>query len=191
MEHTGEMENDDEMITIDLAQIPAEATTHSELMVYYILLFYDILYISVSLSLSIYIYIYTHTEVGVFDDRAYVLIFDTRRMTLGFKSANATKQAAADLRTKTERLAQYGWKPHRDCLAQKSLSGALLYWYVRETQGYGFIEFEVSNSTISTAFPQPLKDGVFGGVLSGTRSPVDPCFGDRLGCTSALSYPKP
>ena len=33
-----------------------------------------------------------------------------------------------------ERLAEYGWKPHRDLLAQKSLSRASIYWYMRETQ---------------------------------------------------------
>ena len=30
-----------------------------------------------------------------------------------------------------ERLAEYGWKPHRDLLAQKNLSRASIYWYMR------------------------------------------------------------
>ena len=30
----------------------------------------------------------------------------------------------------TERLAEYGWKPHRDVLAQKGLSRASIYWYI-------------------------------------------------------------
>ena len=56
-----------------------------------------------------------------------------------------------------ERLAEYGWKPHRDFLAQKGLSRASTYWYAREqTEGSGFIEFETSNSTISTVCRQPL-----------------------------------
>ena len=29
-----------------------------------------------------------------------------------------------------ERLAEYGWKPHRICVAQKSLSLASVWWYV-------------------------------------------------------------
>ena len=33
-----------------------------------------------------------------------------------------------------KRLAEYGWKPHRDLLAQETLSRASIYWYVRETQ---------------------------------------------------------
>ena len=30
--------------------------------------------------------------------------------------------------------------------------------YAWETGGYGFIELEISNSTASTVFPQPLKE---------------------------------
>ena len=33
-----------------------------------------------------------------------------------------------------ERLAEYGWKPHRDSLAPKSLSRALIYWYMCSNQ---------------------------------------------------------
>ena len=33
-----------------------------------------------------------------------------------------------------ERLAEYGWKPHRDMLAQQKQSKASTYWYMRETQ---------------------------------------------------------
>ena len=33
-----------------------------------------------------------------------------------------------------ERLAEYGWKPHRDSLARKTLSRASIYWYMREKQ---------------------------------------------------------
>ena len=31
-----------------------------------------------------------------------------------------------------ERLAEYGWKPHRIALAQKKLSRASIYWHMRE-----------------------------------------------------------
>ena len=34
-----------------------------------------------------------------------------------------------------ERLAEYGWKPHRVLVAPKNQSQAPIYWYVRETQG--------------------------------------------------------
>ena len=34
----------------------------------------------------------------------------------------------------SEMLAEYGWKPHRNLLAQNSLSWASFYWYMRETQ---------------------------------------------------------
>ena len=33
-----------------------------------------------------------------------------------------------------DRLAEYGWKPHRDCLARKNLSRASVYWHMHETQ---------------------------------------------------------
>ena len=58
-----------------------------------------------------------------------------------------------------ERLAEYGWKLHSALLAQKSLSWASMHWYMHEQQGYGFIEFEISSSTNSTVFRQPLTQG--------------------------------
>ena len=33
-----------------------------------------------------------------------------------------------------ERLAEYGWKPHRFSLAQRGLSRASIYWYMHEQQ---------------------------------------------------------
>ena len=35
---------------------------------------------------------------------------------------------------RVERLAEYGWKPHRASLALKGLSRASIYWYMREKQ---------------------------------------------------------
>ena len=49
-----------------------------------------------------------------------------------------------------ERLAEYGWKPHRDCLAQRNLSRASIYWYMREQQR-GTVS---SNSRVQTALVQ-------------------------------------
>ena len=59
-----------------------------------------------------------------------------------------------------ERLAEYGWKPpHRSCLAQKTYHGPELTGIcIKFTEGYGFIEFEISNSTISTVFRQSLSE---------------------------------
>ena len=56
-----------------------------------------------------------------------------------------------------ERLAEYGWKPHRGFVgSQKHITGLSLLVYARKAEGYGFIEFEISNSTTSTVFRQPL-----------------------------------
>ena len=65
-----------------------------------------------------------------------------------------------------ERLPEYGWKPHRVVLAANdNITGltllAYIYIYIYiymyiYTEGYGFIEFEISNSTVSTVFHQPL-----------------------------------
>ena len=52
------------------------------------------------------------------------------------------------MRRTIERLAEYGWKPHRMSVVQKILSRAPFHWYMREKQGgYGFIEFDSSKST--------------------------------------------
>ena len=55
---------------------------------------------------------------------------------------------------KHERLAEYGWKPE-----QKTIPGlSLLLYACMENRGVHFIEFEISSSTISTVFRQPLKE---------------------------------
>ena len=40
--------------------------------------------------------------------------------------------------------------------SNKPITGIVLLVCARETEGYGFIEFDISNSTISTVFRQPL-----------------------------------
>ena len=53
-------------------------------------------------------------------------------------------------------MAEYGWKPHRMCVAlKKHITG--LDVICMTNRGYGFIEFEMSNSTISSVFRQPRK----------------------------------
>ena len=41
--------------------------------------------------------------------------------------------------------------------SEKPITGLILLVYPRKPGGYGFNEFEMSNSTISTVFRQPLK----------------------------------
>ena len=53
---------------------------------------------------------------------------------------------------KTERLAECDRKPHR-------ITGPF-HRYMHEKQGYGCIKFEISNSTISTVFHQPLRNSL-------------------------------
>ena len=61
-------------------------------------------------------------------------------------------------RSMHERLAEYGWKPHRYLLACRNRSPASSYWYVHdERRGNGFIEFEISNIMMSTVFRQLLN----------------------------------
>ena len=56
-----------------------------------------------------------------------------------------------------ERLAEYGWKPHRVFLGQqKPITRLNFLVYACTTEWYGFIEFEISNGTISPVFRQPL-----------------------------------
>ena len=51
---------------------------------------------------------------------------------------------------KIERFAEYGWKPHRMLIAKQIILQASVYRYLRTSnRGYGFIEFEMSNNTIS------------------------------------------
>ena len=59
----------------------------------------------------------------------------------------------------SERLAEYDLKTHRDCLSQTKhlgpqFTGTVYAW---KTEAYGFIEFEISNSTTSVSFRQPLS----------------------------------
>ena len=46
-----------------------------------------------------------------------------------------TVQGGAGRALQSERLAEYGWKPDRILGAPKSLSGASIFRYIRETQG--------------------------------------------------------
>ena len=52
-----------------------------------------------------------------------------------------------------ERLAECGWKTHRDVKPLRASS----HWYMLEQQRGSLIKFENSKSVCSTVFPQPLK----------------------------------
>ena len=57
-----------------------------------------------------------------------------------------------------ERLAEYSWKPHRvSFCSKKPTTGLNSLLYALKSEKYGFIEFEISNSTVSTVFGQPLR----------------------------------
>ena len=61
-----------------------------------------------------------------------------------------------------ERLADHGWKPHRELLAQKQLSHASIYWHMRETQRgavssnsrYQTVLFQQYSTNLSLQLPQ-------------------------------------
>ena len=55
-----------------------------------------------------------------------------------------------------KRLAEYGWKPHRDVFGSKKPVAGLNSLVAFKSEGYAFIEFEISNGTISIVFRQPL-----------------------------------
>ena len=57
-----------------------------------------------------------------------------RGYSSGEADGAARTPSRAGRRAHHERLAEFGWKPHRDLLAQKSLSRASIYWHMRETQ---------------------------------------------------------
>ena len=58
----------------------------------------------------------------------------------------------------SERLAEYGWKPHRGFVGSKRpITSLILRVYARNTEGYGFTKLEISSRTISAVFRQPLN----------------------------------
>ena len=87
--------------------------------------------ISLSLSLSLYIYIYicicicVSLSLSIHIHNIYIYIY-----------------------IYIERLAEYGWKPRRILVTQTSVLQASAYRHMRKAQGgYGFTEFEISDST--------------------------------------------
>ena len=96
--------------------------------------------ISIIIYVCVYIYIYIYTQVTPIE------------------ATKASLVAAGSFASRyNERLAEYGWKPHRISVVQNNRSRAPIYRYIREEHGrYGFIEFKMSNSIISTVFRQPL-----------------------------------
>ena len=91
----------------------------------------------------------------------------------------------------SERLAEYGWKPHRIVVAQKGLSRASIDWYMREKQRVRFHRIRdfkqdyfnsippTSDSFLSSFFVQEATNGVLHSakrLRQGTHSaqPISP-----------------
>ena len=86
-------------------------------------------------------------------------------------------------------LAEYGWKPHRDLLAQSNCHRPQFIGIrVNNTEGYGFIEFEISNSTIPTVFRQPLSERRLLTARGRTSGPSPPPGFSVCGRTSYYIY---
>ena len=84
------------------------------------------LYLSMCVYIYIYIRIYTYIYIYIHVCR-YIHIYIYIYIHIWFLWPG-------DNHPLIERLAEYGWKPHRDCLVQTNLSLASMYWYMRETQ---------------------------------------------------------
>ena len=106
---------------------------------------YIYIYIYIILCVCIYIYIYIHT---------YMYVYTTDCST------SNQKWEVGGIRLKHPP----GWRmlrPQPGSLAEtfrleKPTAGLKSAAYAWDSEGYGFIEFEISNSTISTVFRQPL-----------------------------------
>ena len=66
-------------------------------------------------------------------------------------------RVAPRLRISCERLAEYGWKPHRVFSAQNNLLRASIYWYMREQQRGTVSSNSRFQTAHSTVFRQPLN----------------------------------
>ena len=128
-----------------------------------------------SLSLSLYIYIYNIQCIYIYIfffyllfylyiNNIYIYIERERDREREIHTHTDSWPSATRVRAcNSEALVEYGRMPHRSCLAQKKLSRAsICLVYAWTTVGYGFIEFEISSSTCSTVFRQPLKLAVGG-----------------------------
>ena len=74
------------------------------------------------------------------------------------KAASRPGKFVENLCRNAEGLAEYLWKCHRVVVGSKQpIAGLGLLAYAQSTEGYGFVEFEMSNNTSSTVFRQPLK----------------------------------
>ena len=101
---------------------------------------YIYIYIYISIHIYIYIYIYTYTYIYtcmyiyIYIYIYYIYIYIYICTHIDFKLRTGPRVPAGHGGVTRESLAEYGWKPHRDCLVQASLSPASVYWHMRAQQ---------------------------------------------------------
>ena len=124
--------------------------------IYMCIYIYIYIYVYTYLSLSLYIYIYTHlsiylsiylsiplslyTYIYIYTYITYIYIYVC--MNRGWRNTFGN-------------LTEFVWLKH------KPITVLILLVYVWNAEGYDFIALEISNSTNSTVFRQPLAEGTF------------------------------
>ena len=97
------------------------------------------IYIYIYVCIHVYIYIYIYIPLSI-----YIYIY--------ICMCSPSLRLMCDA---FERLAEYGWKPHRVVVGSKRpITGHKLLVHAWTTERYGFTEFEMSNNTVSTVFRQ-------------------------------------
>ena len=121
------------------------------------------IYIYICSMIYIYIYIYIHTYTtearyeGVVQARVGLLL-KRALVDAALARLHLSRTRRGTTQRSLGRLAEYGWKPHRVFVSSKKpITGLNSPVYSWKPEGYGLIEFEISNNTISTVFRQPLK----------------------------------
>ena len=122
--------------------------------------------------------------------RSEIKLSDTHRLctpatSLALLFFSRSASACAQTQSTVERLAEYGWTPHRILVVAQHIKS---YYRLQvngtcvKHRGYGFIEFEISNSTsltvppptswLSCARAKPAHAPVGGPVYLGARQPL-------------------
>ena len=109
-------------------------------------------------------------RIYFFNVPAIVLSFDCDSQSLNVDAQGRKANSEnPEPRSERDRPLLRGWRNAvgsliEMVLAQTNLSRASPYWYTREQkEGYGFIELEISSSTISTVF-RPTSQQTTGGA---------------------------
>ena len=147
------------------------------------------MYVCMYVCIYIYIYMYVCMYVCVYI-YIYIYIYIAAKAASqpGGPPAGRARPSGMSL---AERLTEYGWKPHRDCLAQKNISRASTYLvYACKTEGYGLsnsrsqtVLFQQYSVNLSLAQPlsQSHPTNIFNGHYGCLRPAVSVvCFAWRL-----------